>query len=109
MPRRLASMLLLVATVLPVVRCRSRGASPIAISAHPDIVFMELPTTITVVATAGAFDTAAGSRARCQLKSVNNNYVNVNYTDSVRSPALRPRADRLRVRSGARSAGLVSH
>ena len=32
------------------------------------------------VATEGSFEPTAGSRARCTIKSVNNNFVNQNYT-----------------------------
>lgn len=35
------------------------------------------------IATDGTFDTAAGSSARCTIKSVNNNFVNQNYTGNV--------------------------
>jgi hypothetical protein len=56
------------------------AAPNITVPAHT-IVYMEVPTLVTVRAVAGSsFDTSAGCRARCQIRSVNTAFVNQNYT-----------------------------
>jgi hypothetical protein len=63
-----------------------RGASALNITVPESTIYMELPTLVTVHATDGTFDTAAGSRARCRIQSANDHYVNQNYTDDGYNP-----------------------
>ena len=75
-----AAAVALLAAALP-------GAAALNITlAKSKIAYMEFPTQLTVIATEGSFDSAAGRScghpgcARCRIKSVNNNFVNQNYT-----------------------------
>ena len=74
------SFLLLAGTAALLVG--STAGLEIAMAPGDEIVYMEFPRRVTILATEGSFDTRAGSAARCAINSVNNAFVNQNYTDA---------------------------